>query len=603
MRKVLVLLSFVAAVSLTFAQPFVSSEIDAPTSISGGSINEYMFSDLDTLNPITNSSASGAAIGGLYGGPAVVFRDWSGTRAYTNADGEYNLAWAKSIEETVPNREFIVTVREGWKWSDGVEMTVDDIIAGHTLVSDPEIESNSYSLGFVDVGGQDTAITLEKLDTYSYKVNIPAEVINAVVRTNILTVPAHIFMPVYEAEGAEGVKAMWGIDTDVSEIVSGGPYLITEYRAGERISFAKNPMYGEFVQAADGSALPGPDAWTVTIVEDQNQILAAAVTGQTSFYYPGTLDQVRGVSEAINSDSIGGELLANLGPGKLVDFMTYNFNAEDACKRELFRSVEFRQAIAIMIDREALVEAALGGLGFAAVDYRSEAVAPFVSDNAAFEFNPERGQAMLMALGYSEMDGDGVLTNPDTGCRVEFTLQSNSGNERRAQSAQVIAQTLAPYGVNVTAREVDFDTWVGAITGTNVDYEEAGNKREVDYDAQIWGLAGGDIDDPSFSNGIRPGTNLNSWNKSVTDVEPWELLIARLDKQIEAELDLNARIALYKEQMEMAREYLPMTPLISPAFHFYHNMDNVWDEDVMGSVTIESPYRPGNSRDSVLAAE
>ncbi len=601
MRKVLVLLFSLAVASLAFAQPFVSSEIDAPTAISGGSINEYMFSDLDTLNPIINSSASGAAIGGLYGGPGVVFRDWSGTRAYTNADGEYNLAWAKSIEETVPNREFIITVREGWKWSDGVEMTVDDIIAGHTIIADPEVESNSYSLTYVDVGGQETPITLEKIDTYSYKVNIPGDVINAVVRTNIATIPAHIFMPVYEAEGAEGIKAMWGIDTDVNEIVSGGPYLITEYRPGERISFKKNPMYGEFVQAADGSALPGPDAWTVTIVEDQNQILAAAVTGQTSFYYPGTLDQVRGVSEAINSDSIGGELLANLGPGKLVDFVTYNFNSESACKRELFRAVEFRQAIAIMIDREALVEAALGGLGFGAVDYRSEAVAPFVSDNAPFEFNPEKGQEMLMALGYSELDDNGVLTNPDTGCRVEFTLQSNSGNERRAQSAQVIAQTLAPYGVDITAREVDFDTWVNSIVGTNVDYEAAENKRSVDYDAQIWGLAGGDIDDPSFSNGLRIGANLNSWNKSATDVEPWELIMERLDKDIEAELDLNERIAKYKKQMEYAREYLPMTPLISPAFHFYHNMGNVWDEDVMGSVTIESPYRPGNSRSSLLA--
>ena len=357
------------------------------------------------------------------------------------------------------------------------------------------------------------------------------------------------------------------------------------------------------MQAADGSPLPGPDRWAVTTVEDQNQILAAAITGQTNFYYPDDLDQVRAVQEAVQSGTINGNLYANLGPGKLVDFITYNFNNTDECKRNMFREPAFRQAVAIMIDREALVEAALGGLGYPAIDYRSAALDPFVSNNEPFEYNPERGVELLGSIGFTETGSDGVLMNPETGCRVEFTLQFNSGNNRRSQEALVIAQLLEPYGVQVNPREVDSATWGDAITGTNVDFEAAGNQRAVDYDAQIWGLAGGDIDNPSFSNGLRLGANLNAWNKSVTDVEPWEILLGRLDRQIEDTLDLEERVAVYQEQAELLREYLPMTPLISPAFHIYTNMSNVWPEEELNSLSVEAPYRPGNFRDNLAAPQ
>ena len=601
MKKLLLGFSLLALASLALAQPYVSPEAYAPTAAQGGDISEYVFADITTLNPVITSSAQESALIGMYSGPGIVYRDWLGTRGYKDADGNYNLAWASDIEEVVPEQEFVITLREGWTWSDGTPMTADDILAAATITSDPAVESNNFSLCVPneELG----AVEYEKLGDYQYRARLPEPKVNGILNAQCGgTIPAHVFMPVYEAEGAEGVKALWGVDTDVSEIVSGGPYVLTEFRAGERVSLAQNPSYGEFNQAADGSPLPGPDSWAVTFVADQNQILAAATTGQTSFYWPSDLDQVRAMQEAVQSGTIGGTLYPNIGPGKLVDFVTYNFNSTDDCKREMFRSPIFRRAIAIMIDRDALVEAALGGLGFPAVDYRSIALDPFVSDNESFEFAPEQGVEMLASIGFTDTDSDGVLMNPETGCRAEFDLQFNSGNNRRSQEALVISQTLEPYGVAVNPREVDTATWADSITGTNVDYEEAGNARAVDYDAQIWGLAGGDIDDPSFSNGLRLGANLNSWNKSKEDVEAWEILLEQLDKKIETTLDVDERVALYKEQAEVLREYLPMTPLVSPAFHIYVDMGNVWPEGSLDALSAESPYRPGNFRDSLQAA-
>ena len=51
------------------------------------------------------------------------------------------------------------------------------------------------------------------------------------------------------------------------------------------------------------------------------------------------------------------------------------------------------------------------------------------------------------------------------------------------------------------------------------------------------------------------------------------------------------------------REYLPMTPLISPAFHFYTNLDNNWPEEALDANSIQSPYNPGAFRPHLTKAD
>lgn len=599
MKKLGLALAALALLSFGMAQPFQWPAEYAPTAVQGGTIEEDLFGDFTTLNPVLISSANENAILAATAGPALVYRDWLGNRSFQREDGGYNMYWASSIEEVVPGTDFIVTVREGWKWSDGTEMTADDAIAARIIIGDPDVQSNSYSCSVVD----DEPVVYEKLGTYQYRITLPKPVVNALAVKDCGTVPAHIFMPVYEESGADGIRALWGVDTPPEDMVYGGPYVVSEFRPGERIVLAKNPIYGEFVQAADGSPIAGPDRWVVTFAQDQNAVLSRVVTGQASFYWPITLDQVRAVREALDSGTVQGTLNANIGADTLVDFITYNFNKLDECKADMFRNPTFRSAISIMIDRDALVQGALGGLGFPAKDWNSEAAAPFNSPHLdPFEFDPEQGVAMLASIGFTDMGPDGVLLNPDTGCRVEFDLQFNSGNNRRSQEAVIISQTVAEYGVKINPREVSTEIWSNSIVGTAEGFDPAAG-RAVDYDAQIWGLAGGDVDNPAFPNGLMLGTNLNSWNKSRTDVEAWEILMDRLTADMPLTTDLDDRVALYNERATLMRQYLPITPLISPAFHFFHDMGNVWPVEKMDANSIESPYRPGGFRETLTESQ
>ena len=583
--------------SVAFGQPFRWPENYAPTAPQGGTINEALFGDFLTLNPVLISSAQEQAVLGMAAGPDLVYRDWLGTRSYRKEDNSFNLEHAASIEEVRPEQEFVITLKEGWKWSDGTEMTADDYLAARTIIGDPDVQSNSYASTVV--GDNEEPLEYEKLGTYQFRVTAPEPQVNLIFNIDdIGAVPAHIFTPVYETKGAEGILALWGVDTPVDQLVSGGPYTIREFRPGERIVLSKNPEYGKNVQAADGSALPGPDTWTVDFVADRNAQVALVTTGQASFDWPQSVDDVRAVQQAVQNGTINGQFFPNIGPDTLVDFITYNFQKKNECKRNLFRAPEFRQAIAIMIDRQALIQAALGGLGFPASDWNSDAAEPFDAPNLEpFELNPDRGVELLNSIGFTETGQDGVLTNPDTGCRVAFDLQFPSGNDRRSQEAQVIAQTLSQYGVRINPREVSSEIWSDSITGT----EAEGTK--VDYDAQIWGLAGGDVDNPSAVNVLGLGENLNSWNKDTENAEPWEISMDRLSRRMDRTLDLDERVAVYNERAEIMRQYLPMTPLISPAFSFYGNMGNLWPQETLDANAIESPYRPGSFRANLTAPQ
>lgn len=604
MKKTLVASALFAGAALlsgAAAQPFTYPENYAPTATPGGNVNETLFGDFATFNLVNSASAQETGVLGLTAGPSLVYRDWLGNRSFRTDDGNYNLMFADAIEEVQPEQEFIITLKQGWTWSDGTEITADDFMAAREIVGDPDVQSNLYSSTVV--GDNEEPIVYEKLGKYQFQVTAPQPTVNLMGANinGVGAVPAHIFMPVYEEQGAEGVRQLWGINTPVDELVSGGPYMISEFRAGERIVLTKNPTYGENVKAADGTAIPGPDSWTVTFAADNNAQVALVTTGQADFFWPSGLSDTQAIQQAVQGGSITGQFFPNIGPGSAVDFITYNFNNANECKRNLFRAPEFRTAMSLMIDRDSLVQAAVGGLGFPAKDYSaSEATAPFnAPELSQIELNPEQGLELLASIGFTEEGQDGVLQNPATGCRLSFNLQFNEGNSRRAQLAQVISQTLAEYGVQANARQVSTDIWSASIDSPLADPENPTGGREQDYDAQIWGLAGGDVDNPSSVNVLGLGELLNAWNKSTTDVEPWEISMDRLSRRMDRTLDVDERVAIFEERADLMREYLPMTPLISQAFSYYTALGNTWPEEALDAKSIESPYTPGNYRENL----
>ncbi|MBX3144244.1 MAG: hypothetical protein KF813_10840, partial [Trueperaceae bacterium] len=92
--------------------------------------------------------------------------------------------------------------------------------------------------------------------------------------------------------------------------------------------------------------------------------------------------------------------------------------------------------------------------------------------------------------------------------------------------------------------------------------------------------------------------SLNAWNKS-DQPQSWEILMDSLSTRMSTMLDLDERVAVFNERAELMAEYLPLTPLINQAFHFYENAGNVWPVEHLDPNSIQSPYRPGGYRDAL----
>ena len=590
MHRGVAALGIVMLMHVVLAQPFTWPDAYVADLKPGGTIIEPVFSDFTSLNYYLADSATERTVLGMTAGPEFLYRDWLGTRAMRDASGAYNGFFAAHIEELELERDFIVTIREGWTWSDGTPITMDDVVAGRVIHGDPETQSNNFACTVVG----DDPIAYEVLDDLRIRITLPVAHVNGLWAADCGTMPAHVFMPVYESGGGAAVAGMWGTATPVSELVSGGPYILTEFRPGERLVFERNPSY-VYELGPDGQPLVGPERWIVTISQDQNAVLAQVLTGESSFWWPTTLDQVRAIQQNVSSGTIGGRLYPNISPSTNVDFLTYNFNNTDPCKAGMFRESRFRRAMSLLMDREAMVQGAVGGLGFPANDMQTSAGAPF--DPAylgELPFDPEEAVTLLRSLGFTQTGSDGVLRNPTTGCRVEFDVQFNSGNNRRGQLALIFSQVASEFGVKVNPREVSVEIWAASITGTEM-------PRANDHDANIWGLAGGDVDNPSSRNVVRIGTNLNSWNKDRNDVAPWELLMDQLTVQMDAALDVDDRVEIWRQRAEVMRQNLPLTPMIAASFHFYENAGNIWPSEHLDANSIESPYNPGTFRALLMA--
>ena len=63
-----------------------------------------------------------------------------------------------------------------------------------------------------------------------------------------------------------------------------------------------------------------------------------------------------------------------------------------------------------------------------------------------------------------------------------------------------------------------------------------------------------------------------------------------LTVEMNQELDLQRRIDIYNERATLMREYLPMTPLTSPALHHYRNVGNIWPVEAFDSLSMQALF-------------
>ena len=143
-----------------------------------------------------------------------------------NADGSLNYYIAENLEPSEDGLTYTCKLKSGITWSDGEPVTADDVVFTYEEFIK---EDNGQVL---TINGQ--PIKVKKIDDENVEFKLPA--VSASIKENLCTpfiVPKHVF------EGKEDVT----VSLNDKKIVGTGPYIFDEYKAGEYISFTKNPSY------------------------------------------------------------------------------------------------------------------------------------------------------------------------------------------------------------------------------------------------------------------------------------------------------------------------------------------------------------------------
>ena len=211
------------------------------------------------------------------------------------------------------------TLRDGLKWSDGLAFSSADVAFTFAAVFDPRVKSVLASS--LEVDGD--PLTVATPDARTVVVTFPHPFGPGIrLLDNVTILPKHKL----EAALTGGTMATaWGTTTPPAEIVGMGPFVLSQYEPGQRLTFARNPHYWR--KDDRGIGLPYLDGLVLRIVPDQNaeflQVSNGGLDVMTGDLRPDDLAAARAAEQA------GSVRLYDVGVGLDPDMLWLNLRGSE----------------------------------------------------------------------------------------------------------------------------------------------------------------------------------------------------------------------------------------------------------------------------------
>ena len=481
----------------------------------------------------------------------IMFDSLVTTDAYT---GEVIPKMAKSIETLPDKKTYIIELRKGLKWSDGKEITADDVVyTWNTLIFGGFGNTSTRDAMYID----GKLPTVSKIDKYTVKFVTPKPFSPFLRQISVPIAPEHVLKKITD-RGPRAFDSFWSSNVNPEDLVTSGAFRLKEYVPAQRIVYERNPNY--YIIDEKNQKLPYIDKYIMLIVGDLNNELLKFKSKE--------IDMVglRGTNVSIfkEQEKHSDYQIFNLGPDTGTMYLGINMNNRknstgkyyvDPVKQKWFNDLNFRKAVDYAIDRENIVFNIASGVG--APLFTPEPLSSIYLNEKVAQGHPqdmERARQYLKESGF-KIDKSGKLRDKD-GNKVEFDLYTNAGNTERESIGVMIKQDLEDLGMSVNFKPVEFNTLVNKLTNTK------------DWDMVILGFTGSPLEPYGgknvwYSNGTLHLFNMRGEGETAK-LLPWE---KRLDEIFDAaalELDFDKRRALYEEYQQLIYNEKPLIYLYSP---------------------------------------
>jgi peptide/nickel transport system substrate-binding protein len=499
-----------------------------------------------TFNPWVSKDATSSQIG------EMLYDSLFSTDPIT---GQVIPSLAKEMKVSDDLKTYTIVLRQGVKWSDGKEITADDVVFtwkdiilggfGNTSLRDSVLIDGEYP-------------KIKKIDKYTveFKIKKPFAPFQRFVGTQIA--PMHIFKPVVE-KGKRYFDSYLGTTINPKDIVSSGAFVLDEYVPAQRVVFKRNPNY--YAIDENKNLLPYIDKYVILIVGDLNNELLKFEAGELDVISVRGKDLPRFKAKEKKSDF----KIYNLGPTTGTMFVSFNLNTRknkdgkfyvNPTKQKWFNDLNFRTAVDYAIDRNAMVYNVANGV--AQPLFTAESLSSiFLNENLATGHSRdlEYAKSLLKNSGFY-WDNKGILHDKE-GNVVEFDLFTNAGQTEREACGVMVKEDLKELGMKVNFKPIEFNSLVNRLMTTS------------DWDMVLLGLTGSPLEPHSGKNVWYSKGHLHMFNMRFPDdtndtILPWEKELDDIIEKGALELDFAKRKAIYDKYQQIVYDERPFIYLYSP---------------------------------------
>ena len=436
---------------------------------------------------------------------------------------DYGPDFATSWEHSKDGLTWTFHTVPNVKWSDGEPLTAEDVAFTYNMDIKFQDGPTAGSAGSIA-----SLIKVEATDanTAVFHYSRPVPMVLANVQQNTI-LPEHVWAKYATGDG-KAIKTFPNLPEEGKPVVSGGPFMITEFKPDELAIFEKNPNYYGTPAHIDGFGLQ--------FFSNEDAEITALKTGEIDAIESVPVTSVQTLKDA------GMEVYT--GPALTERDFIINSNPKKTVNRELLNPL-VKEALEYATDRETIVQTAWLGYATPATTVVPPATGKWHDASIqALPFDLDKANELLDQAGYA-MGSDGIRIGEDGPMAYDVLFP---GSERGAgdRAFQIIQGDFLKIGVKLTVRPM----------GGGAVFTEMTKDDYTTFDLAMWNWT--PPIDPDFVLSVLTCGQFGSWSDSGYCNPKYD----ELYKAQGAEMDPQKRLEIVYEMQKMVyddRPYIMLT--------------------------------------------